>query len=108
MSLKNTQVNDTINVIESDLKEVDPQELIDSGVLQEINRQILHPLGMALAVRVQVGTGEVIRVAVADLRKFAAGAKFKEVDQDKARKFNDLWMSRIEARKKAFGYIIQA
>ncbi|MBI2373124.1 MAG: hypothetical protein HYV07_03915 [Deltaproteobacteria bacterium] len=29
---------------------MDPEELIESGVLQEVNRQFLHPLGLALAV----------------------------------------------------------
>jgi len=35
------------------------QFLMDSGMLFEINRQILHPLGLALCVDVDEDTGEV-------------------------------------------------
>ena len=31
--------------------EIDPQELLNNGVLQELNRQFLHPLGYRLEVR---------------------------------------------------------
>lgn len=29
-----------------------PKELLDSGIIFEINRRVLHPLGLALAVEV--------------------------------------------------------
>lgn len=32
------------------LRKVTPQELLESGIVQEVNRQFLHPLGYALTV----------------------------------------------------------
>lgn len=32
------------------MQEIDPQELLDKGIVQELNRQFLHPLGYRLEV----------------------------------------------------------
>ena len=42
----------------SDVKFIDIKEFRELGFLQEINRQFLHPLGMALSVAVDTETGE--------------------------------------------------
>jgi hypothetical protein len=67
------------------------QEFVDSGFLQEANRQFFHPLGLALAVEfvVKDGDHEITGLAgIRDSRDDIEGYAFSDnfLDSDDARK----------------------
>jgi len=47
---------------DSNFSKTSPKILVDSGLLFEINRKILHPLGMALCVVTDDESGEAIEI----------------------------------------------
>ena len=68
---------------------IDLDELRDLGVIQEINRLLLHPRGMALTIEVD-GAGKTTRIlGLQDYRHDPEGMMFlpHEVSAEKAEKF---------------------
>jgi hypothetical protein len=95
---------------------MDIKEFIDQGYLQEVNRQFLHPLGLALVASAQVedDTGEVtdqweIR-GVWDARDDPEGIIFSEevLDSEKASRVAKEQAKRLAPRLDALGYIVQS
>lgn len=76
------------------------------GLLQEINRLLLHPLGLALEVTVEDDGTERIS-GVADYRDDPEGCAFGEVSRHKAERVALLLDARSEAREAALGYVVQ-
>lgn len=90
-----------------DIKRIDPAEFQSEGYLQEVNRQFLHPHGLALEV-VRQDDGTVTFGGVWDYRDDPEGMAFGEVDlAEKARHIADLWVDRAPARLAALGYVVQ-
>lgn len=70
------------------------------GLLQEINRQFLHPIGMALQI-----DGD--KFSIQDLRHDPEGMIFDEVELPKYKAFAKFASERHEKREKSLGYIVQ-
>lgn len=90
----------------ADRKNLSLKEFVELGLLQEVNRQILHPLGVALAVIVNPD-GSVEFDGVWDYREHADGMVFDEVDVLKAKRVEALLQERASARMDSLGYIVQ-
>ena len=91
------------------------QYLLDSGLLFEINRRVLHPFGLALAVQPGVTdvTGEVTMARLWDYRADPEGIDYvPETFEDGLRKYNITAEAfkndgKFETRRKALGYVVQ-
>ena len=93
----------------TELVEVKPMNLrafMDEGYLQEINRQWLHPIGLALAVVFKDGEPTCACI-IQDNREDMEGIIFQEVDAEKANNIFKEQTKRGVARRKALGYVIQ-
>lgn len=82
----------------------------EQGYLQETNRRLLHPLGLALVVETFEGL-EVIR-GVRDERADPEGIIFAEgtippAEKDRAARITAEWTSRSAARLASLGYVVQ-
>jgi hypothetical protein len=92
----------------TDWPSIDPDEFRKGGYLQEVNRRVLHPLGLALAVQYDddgTGTGYV----VLDSRDDPEGIYFHpgcdlapHADRVQAE-----FDRRAPAREKRLGYVVQ-
>lgn len=89
-------------------------EFMDSGLLHEINRLLLHPLGLALAVAFDPalpGALETERwqVGIMDERSDPEGWRFAEgtLSPEKAEAVLDTLLARRDARRGLLGYICQ-
>lgn len=90
-------------------RRLDPREFRDVGYLQEVNRRLLHPLGLALAYDPE-GAGEGLYVV--DDRDDPEGIVFvwdehEEEARAKTQRVDAEWMHRARARFEALGYIVQ-
>ncbi len=84
-------------------------EFVSSGLLQEINRRLLHPMGLALEVTAEAD-GKICSISgIWDIRDDPEGIAFGDggPDPEKARNVNLMFESKIEARVKNLGYHIQ-
>ena len=92
-----------------DLKTLDVKEFREHGYLQEVNRQFLHPLGLALSVNIlEDGTEEF--GPVWDYREDPEGIYFDGgygMDQDKIDTVRDEWAAKMKARIDLLGSVIQ-
>lgn len=77
------------------------------GYLQELNRQFLHPLGLALAVDVHADGTESLG-KIWDYRTDPEGVRFEGFDLTKrAALIEAEWAARETARIAALGYMVQ-
>lgn len=84
---------------------VSPQELRDSGVLLEINRQLLHPLGLAMEVDYPAGD----RIRVQDHRDDPEGV-YMQIDAEavaRGEQVDDEWDRRQPERVARLGFMVQ-
>lgn len=90
------------------MKKMSVSEFVDLGLLHEINRRLLHPLGLALEVTVDTD-GTVAFGGVQDVRDDPEGMIFAEdtLSPHKAWMVEVLEEKRRPAREKALGYWIQ-
>ncbi|MCL4295752.1 MAG: hypothetical protein KJ077_08495 [Anaerolineae bacterium] len=90
-------------------KRMDIKEFREFGYLQELNRQFLHPLGLALEVVADDETGEFRLGGIFDCRDDPEGMIFGmgHIDPKKAARVQVAWHQKEEARIKKLGYIIQ-
>lgn len=73
--------------------------LRDSGLLFEVNRRVLHPLGLAIAVEADVETGTAIRISPALVRTDdPGGIVFSDVDLEEG-------LDRLREFMKSDGYL---
>ena len=88
-----------------------PKFLVESGLLFEINRNILHPLGLALALHVDA-TGKLSKIEIWDIREDPEGFVFDadslKVGEAKLAKFMDVQGNEIVTRRKdKLGFVYQ-
>jgi len=95
-----------------DIKYIDIKEFRELGILQELNRLFLHPLGLALEVAIEDdGTEKLGRIW--DYREDDEGIKYGAVAfnnlqfKEKAERFRKMRAERFRKRFKELGYIIQ-
>jgi len=85
-------------------------EFQQRGYLQEVNRQFLHPLGLALMVSVGESSGLVEAWGIVDYRHDPEGIVFDEITPEMVAHAGDIateWATRIEARNALIGNMIQ-
>ena len=82
------------------------KDFVDRGYLQEVNRRVLHPLGLALEVTEETD-GTCTLTGVWDCQDDPEGIAFGEVDPVKAASVIAEEESRRPARETALGYWIQ-
>ena len=85
--------------MEGECTEVDILVLLEMGVIQEINREILHVLGFNLIL-------EGDRLKVAKTQKLG-GYLFKKIDLKRKQNFNNLFSKHSKFRKEKTGFVIQ-
>lgn len=80
------------------------EEIRSTGLLHEVNRQMLHPLGLAAEVDLETGT-----LRIQDHRYDPEGALFAEelLHQGKVERFRELQQSRHPQRLSRLGFIVQ-
>jgi hypothetical protein len=90
------------------IKKISAKEFREEGYLQELNRQFLHPLGLALEVIVNDDGTEVFG-QVWDSRDDPEGIIFGDdlIDRDKVQKIFDESVAKAASRKEALGFVIQ-
>ena len=88
-------------------KEMTAREFKESGLLQEVNRRFLHPMGVCLSV-VEV-EGEMELGPIFDYRDDPLGIIFDEslISQDKALAVYDMERPHREARFNEYGFVVQ-
>lgn len=93
----------------SEIKRIDIKEFRSLGFLQEVNRQFFHPLGLALEVIINDETGEETLGGVWDYRDDPEGMGFGTgaINKDKVAHVEALRESKVAARIKEFGSVIQ-
>lgn len=92
------------------MRNLSVEEFRKKGYLQELNRQYLHPLGLALSVMVNQETGEAERFGpIRDARSDPQGIVFpgKNIDVSLAMDIDKEWKIRAAAREKALGFVVQ-
>lgn len=89
---------------------MDLREFRDGGYLSEVNRRILHPLGLALAVNFD-DDGKATGMFVYDDRADPEGWRFGESIMEeviaKAQLFQTEWEARRPVRFERLGYMVQ-
>jgi|WetSurMetagenome_2_1015567.scaffolds.fasta_scaffold22046_4 hypothetical protein len=92
------------------MKEMSLREFREIGLLQEINRRLLHPMGLALAAEVY-DDGEVHRLVVDDLRDDPEGFCFADDNLDftreKEENVDKMFNAKRVARIERLGYHVQ-
>ena len=91
-------------------KFVDIKEIQDLGILQELNRLLLHPRGMALALHIDEHTGVVTGVAgLLDNRDKKGGMVYGPglLDLKKKKAFDALAEKNADVRKNELGAVVQ-
>ncbi len=93
----------------SDIKRMSVQEFRELGLLQEINRRVLHPCGLAIEVVIDTETGEETFGGVWDFRDDIEGLIYRDEDLDanKVESVEALLGSKKLVRFERFGYVIQ-
>jgi len=89
---------------------ISAKEFRDEGYLQEVNRQFLHPLGLALEVQRDEESGEVSFGRVWDYRDDPEGIQysgFNKQDNWKAENVWRHWVKKATVRMGKFGWVIQ-
>ena len=84
----------------SEPKTMSIKEFMDLGLLQELNRQFLHPRGLAMAVMID---GDRVTFAhICDYRDEPEGVEFAkgDIDLGKVERVRELFEERYEARVK--------
>lgn len=114
-----------------EIKKIEPQFLLDSGLLFAINHQILHPLGLALEMYtadegnelfliskgdskepLKVKMGQTAMGQLWDCREDDEGMTYEEKTfEDGAKKYNEFMdnfgTEKIKTRIETLGYILQ-
>jgi len=83
------------------------KEFRSLGYLHELNRQFLHPLGLAMAVSIAEDGQETLG-PIYDARDDPEGYRYAETDAQKAQHIMELQQKRLEMRRKLLGYQIQS
>ncbi len=90
-------------------------EFVNVGLLHEINRRFLHPMGLALEVTLDTETlegmlpNDAAAVAIWDYRDDPEGVLFADgaLEPEKVRRVQQLFDAAAVAREKRLGYVVQ-
>jgi len=85
---------------------IDVREFRESGLLHELNRQFLHPLGMALET-VKEDDGTERFGGIWDYRNDPEGMLFATLDFDKIKDVAEFTRQQHERRRKTIGFVVQ-
>lgn len=81
-------------------------DLLDMGIVSEINRQLLHPIGKKLAADRE--TGEIFVIDDSeDPEGVMFGPELMDRVRDAKQTFDSLWHERAIARVEACGWMVQ-
>jgi hypothetical protein len=93
------------------IKRIDIKEFREFGYLQELNRQFLHPLGLALEVLIDDVTGEETLGGIWDYREDEDGMAYNDLSGcgalNKAQRVKREQCKKSPVRKKMLGFNIQ-
>ena len=90
-----------------EIKRMNIKEFREEGYLQEVNRRLLHPLGLALEVILEEDGSERLG-GVWDYRDDHEGIIFAESpDLWKMDNINQIKLDRLDTRMKALGFWVQ-
>lgn len=86
------------------MKYLSADAIRELGILQELNRLLLHPIGIAAEVNLEDGT-----LRMQDHRDSPDGVIYAEgvIDWRKSHAFSELAKARMEARTATLGFLIQ-
>jgi len=94
-----------------EIKYLPIRELMSLGILQEVNRQFFHPLGLALEVTISDDEEitEPYISGVWDYRDDPEGITYGEniIDRKKIERVYELYLAHAEERVKKFGWVVQ-
>lgn len=96
----------------SEIKHIDIKEFRELGFLQELNRQFLHPLGMALSIEIDEEGNESLG-GIWDYRDDPEGMLYDdsmlELDKFKSNVeyVKEQWKDKENTRNEILGYMIQ-
>lgn len=90
-----------------DINYIDIKEFKELGLLQEINRRFLHPIGLALEVAYDKETGDMWLGGIWDYRDDEEGMLFGEVDPEKMAYYDTLFDAKARVRLEKYGWVIQ-
>jgi hypothetical protein len=77
------------------------------GYVQEVNRRLLHPIGLALEVTIAEDGSESIGT-IWDCRDDPEGIRYVGIEmEERAHAFDQEWHRRFPARDLALGYMVQ-
>lgn len=89
------------------MKTLPIKEAISLGLIQEINRTVLHPCGIALFVSID-DSGEATLGGFIDNREDPEGMIFSEsYNIEKVKAFNKLYTAKHKTRTEKFGFHVQ-
>ena len=89
------------------MKRMSVKEFRELGLLQEVNRRVLHPLGLALEVVIDKDTGEESFGDIWDCRDDPEGMVYDELDLEKARNVSYMQAVAFTVRMQRLGFVIQ-
>jgi hypothetical protein len=92
----------------SDPKYIDIKEFREIGLLQELNRQFLHPMGLALEVVINEDGTESLG-QIWDYRTDPEGIIYEPgmIEREKYENILNHWRKMQETRRKSLGYMVQ-
>jgi hypothetical protein len=92
----------------TEIKRMNITEFREFGLLQELNRQYLHPLGLALEVVINEDGTEQLG-GIQDWRDDPEGLMFapEDLSVEKMERVRSEWQNKDKIRRKAFGWNIQ-
>jgi hypothetical protein len=95
-------------ITSEEIKRIPIKEFRALGFIQEINRRLLHPCGLAIEVQVDTETDEEKFGGVWDYRDDPDGILFAEgvMTREKSESVTHLMHSKMEYRMKNLGYVI--
>ncbi len=90
-----------------EIKKMDIAEFQEMGLLQEVNRQFFHPLGLALEVVVEPNHGTVCLSGIWDYRDDPEGVLYGELDRAKVISAQAFQSKQHKKRRETVGFVIQ-
>lgn len=92
-----------------EIKKLDPQEFLDGGYLHEVNRLLLHPLGLALQIEPRADEHGSFKAAIWDYRDDPEGIIYtgELPAAHKAELVAQQMFARRRARIEETGFVVQ-
>jgi hypothetical protein len=92
-----------------EIKRIPIKEFRELGFIQEINRRLLHPCGLALEVILDKETGKETLGGVWDYREDPDGISYQNgvLSLDKYMSVENLFLSKTDYRRNNLGYVVQ-